>query len=127
MAGPINTSNFSKALWPGINSWYGREYSEFPVQYNQLVETFNSSRAYEEDVGITSFGLANRKPEGSGIEYDEESQAYVTRYTHVTWGLGFQITREVVEDDQYSVVAPRKARGLAYSMRQTKEIVVSNL
>ena len=127
MSGPINTSNFSKALWPGINSWYGREYKEFDTQYNQLVESFNSKRAYEEDVGITSFGLANRKPEGSGILYDEESQAFVTRYTHVTWGLGFQITREVVEDDQYSVVAPRRARGLAFSMRQTKEIVVANL
>ena len=127
MGAPITSSSFAKALWPGINSWYGKEYSEFPVEYTNLFNTENSKRAYEEDVGITSFGLAQVKPEGQAIAYDEESQAYVTRYTHVVYALGFVITREIYEDDLYDVVGQRRARGLAFSMRQTKEVLGANV
>ena len=127
MGAPITTSNFAKALWPGVNSWYGKEYAEFPVEYTQLFDSERSSRAYEEDVGITSFGLAVKKPEGQSISYDEESQAYITRYQHVVYALGFQVTREIFEDDLYDIVGQRRARGLAFSMRQTKETVAANV
>lgn len=123
----INTGNFSKALWPGVNAWYGKEYSEFPVEYTDLFETYQSRKAFEEDVGISSFGLAQIKPEGQAVQYDVETQGFITRYTHVVYALGFIITKEMFEDDQYDVVAERRARGLAYSMRQTKEVVGANI
>lgn len=123
----INTASFAKALWPGINEWYGREYSEWPVEWQELFDSEGSSRAYEEDVGTTGFGLAQVKPEGQGLSYDEESQAFVTRYSHVVYALGFVITREIYEDDQYDVVGKRRAEALAFSMRQTKEIVGANV
>jgi hypothetical protein len=43
------------------------------------------------------------------------------------YALGFMVTREAMEDDQYDVVAEKRARGLAFSMRQTKEIVGANV
>lgn len=123
----INTSSFAKALWPGVNAWYGKEYSEYPVEYKDLFDTHSSKRAWEEDVGVSSFGLAVVKPEGSSIQYDTERQAFTTRYTPVVFALGFTITREVVDDDQYDIVGQRKAQGLAFSMRQTKEVVAANV
>lgn len=123
----INTSSFAKALWPGVNAWYGKEYNEFPVEYKDLFDSFTSKRAFEEDVGVSSFGLAVEKPEGSAISYDSERQAFTTRYTPVVFALGFVITREIMEDDQYDVVGQRKAQGLAFSMRQTKEVVAANV
>jgi len=123
----INSASFAKALWPGINKWYGRSYDEWPVEYTSLFEAESSSRAYEEDVGTTGFGLAQVKPEGLGLSYDEESQAFVTRYAHVVYALGFIVTREIYEDDQYDVVGKRRAEALAFSMRQTKEIVGANV
>ena len=123
----INSGSFAKALWPGVNAWYGKEYAEYGVEWDKLVEKHTSTRAFEEDVGVSSFGLAVVKPEGSPISYDSERQAFITRYNHVVYALGFVITREIMEDDQYDVVGQRKAQGLAYSMRQTKEVVVANL
>lgn len=123
----INTGSFAKALWPGVNAWYGKAYSEYPEEYTKLFDTFKSSKTFEEDVGISSFGLAVQKSEGAPISYDSERQAFITRYQHVVWGLGFVITREMMEDDQYDIVGQRKAQGLAYSMRQTKEIVGANV
>lgn len=123
----INRSSFAKALYPGVSAWYGREYDEFPVEYTMLFDEENSSRAYEEDVGISPFGLAQVKTEGGPISYDSEKQAYITRYAHVVYALGFQITEETVDDDLYDVVGKRRAEALAFSMRQTKEIVGANL
>lgn len=125
--GAITSSSFAKALFPGVSSWYGKEYAEFPVEYTDLFDTFKSGRAYEEDVGTSGFGLAQIKPEGQAIVYDEESQAYTTRYAHTVFALGFIVTREMFEDDLYDVVGQRRARGLAFSMRQTKEIVCANV
>lgn len=124
---PITSGSFAKALWPGINAWYGRQYDEHQVEYTDLFNTETSSRAYEEDQGTTGFGLAAQKSEGLGISYDEESQAFTTRYSHVVYALGFIVTREVYEDDQYDIVGKRRAEALAFSMRQTKEIVAANV
>lgn len=124
---PINTGSFAKALFPGVNKWYGQSYDEHSVEYTDLFEMSTSRRAWEEDVGVSGFGLAAVKTEGAPVSYDTEQQGFLTRYTHVVYALGFIITREMVDDDLYDVVGKRRATGLAFSMRQTKEIVAANV
>ncbi len=123
----ITTSSAPKALWPGINKWYGQAYNEFETQYTNLFDIETSRRAYEEDVGATGFGLAQIKPEGQSISYDDQSQAFITRYTHIRYALGFIITHEAMVDNLYDVVGKRGAQDLAFSMRQTKEVVAANV
>jgi hypothetical protein len=124
---PINSGSFAKALWPGVNAWYGQAYNEHGVEYTDLFDTSSSRKAFEEDMGTSMFGLAAVKPEGNAISYDTAQQGFLTRYTHVTYGLGFIITREMVDDDQYDVIGKKRAQGLAFSMRQTKEILGANV
>lgn len=123
----INSGSFAKALWPGVNAWYGRAYDAYPEEYTKLFEKQTSNKAFEEDVGISSFGLAVQKSEGAPISYDSERQGFITRYQHAVYALGFIITREMMEDDQYDVIGKRKAEGLAFSMRQTKEVIGANV
>jgi hypothetical protein len=123
----INTGSFSKALWPGINAWYGKAYDEWPVEHTALFDQYTSRKAFEEDVGVSGFGLLQVKPEGQGITYDTEIQGFITRYTHTVFASGFVITREMFEDDQYDVVGERRAKGLAFSVRQTMETVGANV
>lgn len=123
----INTGLFGKALWPGVNAWYGKAYNEFETEYDKIFSKHTSRKAYEEDVSVSSFGLAYQKGEGVPVSYDTEQQGYLDRYTHVVYALGFMITKEMYEDDQYDIVGERKAKGLAMSMRQTKEIVAANV
>ena len=123
----ITTGSFAKALWPGVNAWYGDAYNEFKPEWPQLIDSETSERAYEEDVGVSGFGLASTKAEGDNIVYDSERQAFTTRYTPVVYAKGFIVTREAFDDDLYGVVGKRKAKGLAFAMRQTKEIVVANI
>ena len=123
----MNSGSFAKALWPGVNAWYGKSYNEYETEFDKLFDKNTSSKAFEEDVGISSFGLAVQKGEGAPISYDSERQSFTTRYQHAVFALGFIITREMMEDDQYDVVGQRKAQGLAFSMRQTKEVIGANV
>jgi len=127
MSGVITTSSFAKSLWPGVNTWYGEAYNEYPVEWDKLFEKNSSRRAFEEDVGYSGMGLAVVKDQGAPITYDTSKQGFTSRYNHVTYGLGFVVTREAYDDDLYDVVAKQKARGLAFSMRQTKEIIAANI
>jgi len=127
MSGVITSSSFAKLLWPGLNSIYGKEYNDYPVEWEKLFEKNSSDKAYEEDLGLSSFGLASVKNEGAPITYDTERQGFTSRYNHVVYALGFIITREIYEDDQYGKVGAQKAKALARSMRQTKEIVGANI
>lgn len=125
--GVITTNNFAKDLVPGVKTWFGQKYKEYPIQYLDIFEKMNSTRAFEEEAGVTGFGLAAIKNEGTGIAYDEQEQGFVSRYTHITYGLGFIITREMYEDGISVSVALRRANSLAFSIRQTKEIVAANV
>lgn len=123
----INTGSFGKALWPGVNAWYGQAYKEYPVEYTDIFSTYSSRKAWEEDMGTSMFGLAQQKGEGVGVSFDGAQQGFLDRYTHVTYGLGFIITKEMVEDDQYDVIGKKRAEALAFSIRQTKEVLAANV
>lgn len=123
----VSTGNIAKLLWPGLNARWGANYTEHDKEYTDLVDVFTSDMTYEEDQEMTGFGLAPVKAQGMPTTYDTMSQGYTTRYTHIAYGLGFIITREAIDDNQYEKVGMQRTGSLAFSMRQTKENVVANL
>lgn len=123
----ITTGHFAKTLEPGVKKWYGQAYDEFETEYDKIFDKVSSERAYEEYVGFSGFGLAQIKPEGASISYDSAQQGFVTRLTNVAYALGFIITYEMYKDDLYGVIGKRRAKALAFSMRQTKEVVAANV
>jgi hypothetical protein len=123
----MNTGNIAKLLWPGLNAVWGTDYTEWPAEWRDLVDSDTSEKNYEEDQLMPGFGLAPIKDQGSATSYDSTSQGYTTRYTHVAYGLGFIVTREAIDDNQYKSKALRGTKDLAFSFRQTKENVVANL
>jgi phage major head subunit gpT-like protein len=123
----MTTGGFAKLLTPGIKKIYGDRYNKHKTEYTDIFNKETSSRAYEEYQGLSGFGLAQRKSEGQPIAMDSMRQGFTTRSTNVTYALGFIITRELYEDDQYDKISAQRSRALAFSMRQTKEIVGANL
>lgn len=127
MAGVITTGNHPKALWPGMRAFWGRQYSEHPQEWSQIFDTESSEKAYEEDAEVTGFGLAPIKTQGGAVSYDTETQGQTKRYTHVTYALGYIVTRDEMDDNLYEVVSKRRIKALAFSIRQTEEIVGANV
>jgi hypothetical protein len=123
----ITSFSFAKALWPGVKAFIGQDYKAYTPEYPEIYTKDTSDKAYEEFVMTSGFGLAARKVEGGNIIYDTARQLFTARATHVTYGIGFIITREMYEDDQYGVISKRKSKSLTFSIRQTKDVVGANL
>lgn len=126
-AGPINTGTHPKALWPGIHAWFGRSYNEHTEEFPELFDKETSDKAFEEDVEISGFGLAQVKGQSESVTYTSESQGYTARYTHVAYALGYMVTYEELQDNVYEYVSKRRSQALAFSARQTKERVLANI
>lgn len=123
----ITRSNHPSNLWPGIKAWFGNKYKEYGKPYEAYFQSETSDKAYEEIAETTGFGLAAPKAEGASIGYDNDGEGYKTRFTNVTYGLGYIVTREAIEDGQYRTIAERRAMELARSMNTTKCIVHANV
>lgn len=127
MPGVINTGSHPKLLWPGIREIWGQSYNEHPKEYTDLYDVRNSTRAYEQDVQLTGFGLAPVKTQGGPISYDSEMQGWVTTYAHIAYALGYIVTKEELEDNLYKEVSLRRSKANAFSINQTIENVAAFL
>lgn len=127
MAAVINRGSTPKLLWEGLNTIWGIAYKNYTPQWKKLFEIANSQKAYEEDVGLVGMGLAPQKPEGESLKYDTMKQGVVSRYTNITYALGYVITREEFEDVLYPQFGTDRTIALARSMHQTKENVGANI
>lgn len=123
----ITRSAHPDALWPGVFEWFGLSYKEREETYKKLFDVNSSSKHMEVIVEATGFGLAPEKAEGANIEYDDAQQGYKATIFPKVFALGYIVTREELEDSQYDALSRSRARHLAFSMRQTKEVVHWNV
>ncbi len=123
----INTGSFPKLLWPGIKRVWGMEYKRNTPVWNKVFESLTSDQAYEEDVEAVGFGLMAVKTQGGAVSYDTAQQGVVSRYTHLTYGLGYSVTMEEIQDNLYEKVSMKRATRLARSVYETEEIVHANV
>lgn len=123
----ITRSAHPSALWPGIYKWFGNTYKELPKPYEAYFQMETSDKAYEEIAEAYGFGLAAEKAEGASIQYDNDGQGYKTRFTNKVYGLGYIVTREAIEDNQYQSISQRRSAMLARSMNTTKCIVHADI
>jgi len=123
----MNLGSFPRLLEPGIRSLFGQSYREHPSYIAKIFESRNSDKNAETSVQITGFGLARRKESGAEITMDNSKQGYSNRVAHTVWALGYRITEEARDDNQYKQTVNRLTPMLAKSMRTTKEIVGHNI
>ena len=79
----INTASFAKSLWPGVNAWFGQAYNQYSPEWVNLFQKDTSERAFEEDVGVSGFGLAALKGEGAPITMDSQRQSLDRKSTRL--------------------------------------------
>jgi len=123
----IVRGQFDKLLRPGARKVFIDDYNELPSSYNQILNVETSGKAFEDDLVATGLPMAVGKSEGEPISFDRAIFRGRVRYIHAGYGLGYEITREAVEDDQYSVLNSQGASNLARSMRAAEEVTAANV
>lgn len=118
---PANTTAFSRLLAPGLRKVFYDNWKQHPEEYSQIANVEESKRAYEEEMTMAGLGRFQQKEELKSLIYDEPKEGSVKRYTHTTFSLGFQVSREMYDDDLYGVMK-KMSRELARSARQTVEL-----
>ena len=131
MSGLITTGSVPKALWPGVFAFWGATYDQFEKLYDKMFDMEPSKKNYEELVAFSGLGFAQLKTEGKGIAYDDMKQGSTTRSYNLTYALGYMITEETLEDNQYptelNALGKDAGRTLALSCAQTMEVLAANV
>lgn len=116
---------FADLLERTANKVYVDEYNMLPSEYDQFFNIDTSGKAFEDELVMTGLGVAVEKPEGEPIFFDRPKLRGRVRFIHATFGLGYEITREAVEDDLYGALNSKGATNLALSMREAEEITAA--
>jgi len=120
------TSNWGKALEPGVMKWWGGAYDPTTEVGRAIFQQEKSKRSFEEFVGVTGYGYYTVKTEGGEITFDTMQQGFVARFTHIVYASGFVVTREMHDDEQYNIMK-QQTQALAFSGHATREVVCANV
>jgi len=125
----VTTGGFSALLAPGLFDVLFNEINSQPNQWVGVFNTYDSERAYEEELKVAGLGSMVPKPEGTPISFDDPLIGSSIRYTHNSFGLGFRITREMYDDELYGVMkkmAAELGRACAYKVEIDAWSVLNN-
>jgi len=112
---------FDKAIAPGLFGAYADEYESLPARYTDIFNIMTTGRAYETILVTTGLGTTPAKPESSNVAIDTPLQVGTVVMRVNSYGLGYEISRELYDDDLYGVVGVPASRFLAQSGRDTEE------
>jgi len=115
---------FGDLLEPGFREILFQVWDMYPEEYSKVFNMLKSTKKKEMDSGISGLGSMPEKVEGGNIAYDVPILGWDVTYTHVTYGLGFRVTREMYEDDLYATMA-KMPKALARSAAYTVEVVAA--
>lgn len=115
------TGAFASLLAPGLKKVFFETYKAWPEEYTKICNVENSERAFEQDLVVAGLGQVPAIGENIPITYDDAIQGGIVTYTHTMFGLGFRITKKMMQDDLYNVMK-RMSKALSRGSRQTIEI-----
>lgn len=108
-------------LAPGLNRFTFQRLRERPSQFTRYVRVETSTRAWEDSFETSGFGPLAKKGELEPTLLDEPLKLGGTRFIHDPFALGFLVSEEMREDEQYGMTN-RLAGDLGRSARITAEL-----
>jgi phage major head subunit gpT-like protein len=121
------SGSFSRLLAPGLDKVFHTAYNEAPEMWTNFFNLERSDKAYEEHFSYAGFEQFQPYDELEDIELRNAKPGFITKYVHRKWGLGYQLSRELVEDNLYSGVIEQFPAHLARAARATKESVAATI
>ena len=115
----INRGYITSLLRPGIHAVFGN-WDVYPDLWKEIYSQHTSDKAVEYEIEIQGLGLAELKADGAPVAMGTMNQVYESSYINASYGIGFQITRNAIEDNLYKEQFPQQAMNLRNSLSTVK-------
>lgn len=112
---------FLSTMLPALRAVAWKKYNQRPDEYSKIFDVNPSGRSIEQFGEITGLGLFSQLAENAPVRYDQPLQGFHSTFTHVRYGLGFQTSQDVVEDDKIGLIK-KMAVELGRSAKESIEI-----
>lgn len=122
----VLTNTFVNALSRVMRKAFFTTVEKIPEFYPTVLNVENEgkqARPFVDEMSLVGFGLIPEKPQGEDLVFDQAGEGYVTRYTYVTYAMGYRVSKEMMLEDVMGII-PQLPQALAYSARQTVETKV---
>ena len=116
------TANFSSLLAPGLRKVWNDEWKNYSAEYDKLCNVVTTEKNYETEYEMTLLGGSfPAKPEGESIQYVDPVGGNTKTFTPASFGMGFRVTQEMMEDDLYAQIK-KMPKGLQKAQRNRVEL-----
>jgi len=105
----------------GVKKIYFQTYGQLPEMYSKVFNLSTSDRGFEDFVKVSGLGRMQAIGENESIPYDDAVEGTRTIVAHTLYGLGFQVSRILYDDEQYGIIK-RMTEALARSVRYEQEV-----
>lgn len=112
---------FLTTMLPALDEVIFNRFDRLPPNYSKIFRMLDSTRSIEQTSEIAGLGTFSVVAEGSPVRYDESVPGFAKTYTHTQYGLGFRISRIMVDDDRFSIIN-KMASDLGRSAKETTEL-----
>ena len=121
----MNTAQFADNLDPAFRKIFHDTEKQWPSVMERIFNVESSSLHAEKMSANSGLGLTPVKTEGTATTLDTRVQLYDKTFTHVAYGVGVEITREMMDDD-LSGSMKATPQAMSISGKQTIETLAAN-
>jgi hypothetical protein len=128
MTSPMMRVQFRSIVEPILNEVFDGIYEQRKDEWKKLFdESTGTKRSYHEEPVMYAFGAAPELPDAQPITYGSGGVLFIKRYIYKVFGLGFSLSRTLVEDGDHIRLGSMFSKALAQSLVETKELETANI
>lgn len=101
------TTNFLSILETNLRTIFTDRFEAYPDTYTKVFNVMESTKAKEIDNSLGGLGIIPEVGELEPITYEDFEMGYEKEYRHIKYALGYVVSQELVEDDQYKKIIKR--------------------
>lgn len=99
---------------------------QYPSQYRSFLQERQMTGSFTKSISLSGLGLPQRNRDGQPIPMVDPILGYPSTFIPVTYRLGYQIERSVVEDEQFGLLVNRP-RSMMYGSEVIRDMVGADI
>lgn len=115
---------FLASMLPALDELIFNKFDRYPPQYTKMFRVMTSDRSIEQTSEVAGLGTFVEIPEGGNVRYDASVPGFSKTYTHLQYGLGFKMSRIMIDDDKWALINKLSSE-LGRSAKETIELAAA--